>query len=182
MNFNRVVFWDEYVGRLLLRVLSILPPFPQRIREKLKPEKILIVKFLGMGSIIQAIPLIRALKREYLDVPVDILTFSENKPIVESFGFFRCIHNIDFHAGNIKFFMQTIKFILKNRCKYSLIIDLEFFSSFSSLVIKMLGSKHSLGFESFSPSRNRCFSRTIIFDHSKHIRKIFFKIFGCAAH
>lgn len=175
MKFKQCAFIDESIGRLLLRFISFLPPFPKPITTNVNFKNILLIKFWGMGTILEATPLFRALKKEYPNCPMDLLTFSDNRQIAGSVGLFQNIHTIDLDKGILNLFFQTIKFILKQRGKYSLIIDLEFFASFSALVTKMLNSMYSLGFESFITFRNRCYSRTVVFDHSFHVRVIFFK-------
>lgn len=175
MNFSKAIILDELLGRLLARFVSLSPPFPHRIERKIQIDNILIIKFWGIGTIIQMTPFIRTLKQHYPNVPIDILTFSQNRQMVETFGLFRKVYTVDYRANFIVFLWQTIRFVLNKRGQYSLIIDFEFFAMFSALITKMLSSKYALGFESFFPYRNRCYSRTISFDHSTHVRMIFFK-------
>ena len=175
MDFKLAAFLDEFVGRLLVKFISLLPPFPKSIQSNIRFKNMLVIKFWGIGSILEATPLFRALKQEYPDVPIDILTFSDNKQIADSLGLFRSVHVVDLRRGIFNLFWQTIRFVLTHKWKYSLVIDLEFFASFSALVTKMLSSVYSLGFESFISPRNRCYSRTVIFAHSKHVRIIFLR-------
>jgi heptosyltransferase-2 len=175
MKFSTAAVMDLYVGRMLTGILSILPPFPSRIEAGVRPERLLIIKFWGFGSILQATPLSRALREYFPDVILDLLTFSENKAIAESVRLFDAVKVIDMRAGGLSLFLQTFRFILNHRKKYSMVIDLEFFAHYSALVTKLLACPYALGFDSFFGSRNRCYSRTIIFDHSNHIRLIFLK-------
>ncbi len=175
MNFKLAAFMDETIARFLLNAISFLPPYPKQIQLDADFKNLLVMKFWGIGSILESTPFLRALKRRYPSVPIDILTFSENKQLVEGLGLFRNVYTIDLSKGVFSLFFQTTRFILAHRKKYSLVIDLEFFANFSSLVTKLLASKYSLGFESFFTARNRCYSRTVIFDHVNHIRIIFLK-------
>lgn len=179
MKIKLAALIDGSIGRLLLFFLSFLPPYPKKIPIGLSlPEyskNILVMKFWGMGTIIESTPLLRVLKEKYPALPMDILTFSENKQIVEQLGFFRNIHVITIKKGILSFLMQTVKFIATNAGRYSILFDLEFFASFSALINKMLFSRYSLGFDSLSNSRNRCYSCAIVFDHSTHVRIIFLK-------
>ena len=68
-----------------------------------------------------------------------------------------------------------LNFIFKFRRRYSLVLDFEFFAVFSACLTKLLASKYSLGFDSFSSARKSCYSRTVVFDHSNHVRVIFLK-------
>jgi len=175
MNFSKAIILDELLGKLLAKLISLFPPFPNKIKEKIQIDNILIIKFWGIGTIIQMTPFVRTLKQYYPNVPIDILTFSQNRQLIETFGLFRKVYIVDYRANFFVFLWQTIWFVLKKRRQYSFIIDFEFFAMFSVLVTKLLASKYSLGFESFFPYRNRCYSRTIIFDHSSHVRTIFLK-------
>ncbi|MBU0477568.1 glycosyltransferase family 9 protein [bacterium] len=175
MNFRLAALLDKFVGRVLVQLITLLPPFPKQIPQNANFENILIIKFWGFGSILEATPFFHSLKQSYSDVALDILTFSDNKQIVESLGLFRNVHVMDSRKGILNFFKQTIRFILSYRQKYSLVIDMDFFAYFSALITKISGSIYSLGFKSFFPRRNRCYSCTVVFDHSSHIRMIFLK-------
>jgi len=175
MNFRLAALVDRFIGRLLLQMVVLLPPQPKRIPRNIGFRNILIIKFWGFGSILEATPLFRTLKEKYPDAKIDILTFSANKKIVWGLGLFRKVYVLNLKRGIFNFSWQTIRFIIRHRKQYSLVIDLEFFAHFSAVVTKMLGSSYSLGFRTFFALRNRCYSQTVVFDHSNHVRLIFLK-------
>lgn len=175
MNFNIARIIDLFIGNILIKFFFLFPPFPKKITPRIDFKNLLVIKFWGLGSIIEATPLLRGLRQKFPDIPIDILTFSTNRQIIDSLGLFQKVHVIDIKGSGLGFFLQTLRFVLENRRKYSMIIDLEFFANFSALLTKMLASTYSLGFESFFVSRNQCYSRTVIFDHSRHVRTIFLK-------
>jgi len=88
-----------------------------------------------MGSILQATPLIENLKIKYSNSKLSILTFSSNKQIVESLGLFHNIYTIDWSLGIVRFLINTFIFVIKNFRGYTMVIDLEFFSMFSALLL-----------------------------------------------
>ena len=102
MKFEIACYLDIYVGKLILKIISLIPPYPQKISTNLNIKNLLIVKFWGFGSILEATPLCRALKSNYPHVSMDILTFSQNKQIVESLGLFQNVHVIEMEKGIIK--------------------------------------------------------------------------------
>src|SRR5215470_5872684 len=55
------------------------PPSP----EPASVRNILIMKFLGMGSILQATPLFQALRQRYPDARLTLLTFQSNKALAD---------------------------------------------------------------------------------------------------
>src|SRR3989304_675585 len=173
MNFKRAALTDKFIGRLLFNIFIILPPYPKEIPPNINFGNILVLKLWGFGSLLEATPLFKALKKRYPDSTIDLLTFPANKEIALSLELFRKVYVIELRKRFLSFFWQTLRFIFRHRKKYSLVIDLEFFALFSALVTKMLGSRYSMGFKTFLAMRNRCYSRTVVFDHSNHVRKIF---------
>lgn len=175
MKLKIATFIDEILGRIIVNIVSLIPPYPKPISSSININNILVLKFWGMGSILQATPLLENLKIKYTDAQLDILTFSSNRQIVESLGLFQNIYTIDWSLGIPRFLIKTILFILKNLKRYTMVIDIEFFSMFSALLTKALARDYSLGFGGFYSGRNRIYSKTVIFDHSTHIRLIFLK-------
>lgn len=175
MRFQKAALIDQYAGKLLLNIVSLIPPFPRPINRDIGFESILVVKFWGLGTIIETTPLIRILRQHYARTKIGLLTFTENEKLAYNLGLFDDVLTVSLKKGIIRFIAEIIKVITKNWRRFTLIIDLEFFSNFSALVVKMLQSLYALGFEGFSSSRNRCYSRTIVFDHSSHVRIIFLK-------
>jgi len=175
MNFKRAALTDKFIGRLLINIFIFLPPYPKEIPPNINFGNILVLKLWGFGSLLEATPLFKALKKRYPDSTIDLLTFPANKEIALSLELFRKVYVIDLRKRFLSFFWQTLRFIFRHRKKYSLVIDLEFFALFSALVTKMLGSRYSMGFKTFLAMRNRCYSRTVVFDHSNHVRIIFIK-------
>ena len=175
MKFRLAAFLDVFMGKPLLSFVSVLPPRPKRISKGIAFKRVLVMKFWGMGSILEATPFLRTVRQEYKNVPIDILTFSGNKQMVENMGLFDKVHVMDFKKGLHRLFLQIAGFIFHYRGKYALIVDLEFFAFFSALMTKMLAPAYAIGFKSFFIRRNRCYSRTVVFDHSSHVRTIFLK-------
>ena len=81
---------DEHVGMWLSRAIALVlrlcgmqarssdhptPPAPGTVSE------ILILKFLGMGSILQATSLLQALRGHYPGARITLLSFRENLPL-----------------------------------------------------------------------------------------------------
>ncbi len=176
MNFKLAVLLDVYLGRLLLAAISLLPPYPRNGFGREPVARILVIKFWGIGSILEATPLFRALKQKWPEAQLDLLTFAENRRMAESLGLFHEVRVLQIKKGFFSLAGQLYRLFLNCRHSYDIIIDLEFFANFSALVTKLLCGKYSLGFEGFFHRRNFCYSRTVIFDHSSHVRTIFLKI------
>lgn len=175
MNFKLATIIDQYWGKPLLYALSLLPTYPKKKIEKSRIKSILVIKFWGIGSILLAGPLLHNLKKEFPDVPIDFLSFQENREFIQHLKFIRNVYTINLKNGLFSFIIETLGIIKKCRKIYSLIIDLEFFAGYSALMTKLLAAEYSLGFESLYKVRNLYYSRTVIFDHSTHVRLVFLK-------
>ena len=84
--------------------------------------KVLIIKPSSFGDIIQANPVISAIKKQWTNVQIDWLVFDKFKPVVE---LFEDITNIKIweRDGGIKAFFKALKEC--NKEKYDLVIDLQ---------------------------------------------------------
>ncbi|WP_413854018.1 glycosyltransferase family 9 protein, partial [Candidatus Ruminimicrobium bovinum] len=84
--------------------------------------KILIIKPSSFGDIIQANPIIAAIKEEWSNAKIDWLVFDKFKPTVELFG---NITNIKVwkRNGGIKAFFDILKDC--NKQNYDLVMDLQ---------------------------------------------------------
>jgi len=48
MNFRLAAFLDVFVGRVLLGLIYLLPPFPKEILKNPSSKNILMIKFWGI--------------------------------------------------------------------------------------------------------------------------------------
>lgn len=189
MNIDILRQIDKHFGPLLCRFLLFLKfvaiffSFSQQ--ETVLPEnikKILILKFWGMGSILLASPAIGELKKKYPSAEITLFTLSENAQICEVLP--SIDKSIYLTIGNLpKFALDLFCIILSiRRENYDVVIDLEFvtsFSAFATLVITLFARRRaSIGFNSPLPWRNNAYTITVSFDHSRHICKIFAKVFA----
>jgi ADP-heptose:LPS heptosyltransferase len=152
MNIKTIKFLDETVGPLIcfcfhwynsVKKIFLISKY------KIVPEKvknILIIKFFGMGSIILAGPMFRALRGKFPKAKIILLTFSSNKEISQRLGFINEVVGVN-TGSFLKFtksLLKSIWHIKKKRCEIS--IDLEFFSKSSTLIQYMCGTKIRIGY------------------------------------
>jgi ADP-heptose:LPS heptosyltransferase len=133
-----IFYWHNRVRKLFVRSPYTINP------ESVK--NILLLKFFGMGSIILATPMMRALKARFPHAKLIIFTFASNKEICERIELIDEIVIMD--PGNpfriIKSLLACIRKIRRKHCEIS--IDLEFFAKSSSLVQYLCGTKIRVGF------------------------------------
>lgn len=180
---------DKYFGPfvcnflLFIRVFFLIAKKDRGVFPRQNYKNILVIKFFGMGTIILASPTLMKLKDKYPDANITIITLLANKECCEvlpSIDNVICI-NID----NLNNFIYTSFAALKDvrKMEIDLVLDLEFLSKFSA-IISLLTSFFSpekliIGFDSPIRWRNSVYDKTVSFEHSGHITKIFHKFLNC---
>ncbi len=186
MNFIRRM--DSCAGPLVCRFLLLFKSVAGYASERKKtPEapNILIIKFFGLGSILMTVPAIAEVKRKYPSGKIAIFTLWENKEICELIPWIDEVFLLDME-NLLKLPSNFICMISKiRRQQFDVIVDLEFltcFSALTTLCIALFSSeKTSVGFNSPMHWRNRVYEVNVSFDHSRHISKIFGKVFSSFA-
>jgi ADP-heptose:LPS heptosyltransferase len=164
---------DLYIGFLLCHWLAFFhkmrgryeknPPIPDILR------KVLIVKFLGFGSIIMTTPLMAGLKKNYPEAEIHFLTFFENVPVCNSIPL---IHKT-FYLENRslgKFVLSLVRNLCKIRKQnYDIVFNLEFFSNFSLLLSSLSKSKMTLCFGGRHEYRKVLCQQIVSYENEAHI-------------
>jgi len=179
---------DKYLGpiavKILLIILFLSRLFSSRCQENPSKNinKILILKFFGLGSIIFSIPALKHTKEQFPSAQIVVVTLEENREICQS------IADIDkcftLKLDNILFFLRDfLVLIMKLRKEnFDAVVDLEFFTNFSAVTTLFLSIGKStvktVGFYSAVKWRNVVYSEKVTFDHSRHISETFVKAFS----
>jgi len=152
----------ERVRRVLLRTNH-----PQQI------NKILVSKYLGMGSILLATPTLRTLRSAYPDSYIVFLTFESNAKFAERLSdvdelrFFRT-------SSVLKFAIDVCTILLQlRREKFDLFLDLEFFARFSTIVSYLSRSKMRVGYYLPKLWRGELLTHSIYFNPYRHVTEVF---------
>ncbi|MBO7610707.1 MAG: glycosyltransferase family 9 protein [Elusimicrobia bacterium] len=103
--------------------------------------KILIVKPSSFGDIIQANPILQAIKSKWKDSLIDWLVFTQWKQVVELFPNINSIKCWD-RKGGLKAFFKTLKEC--NKENYDLVIDLQGLLR-TAVFCKLLNAKQKIG-------------------------------------
>ena len=143
------------------------------------PKRILIMKFLGMGSIILSFPSIKGLKETYPSAEIVFLTFSQNREIVELLHLadhILTIRTISFFA----FCWDLVKVLWHlRREKPEISIDMEFFSRLSMLLNYLSGSPVRVGFYLREFWRSGpLLTHKVYFNPFRHITEVFSVLFN----
>jgi ADP-heptose:LPS heptosyltransferase len=142
-----------------------------------KIEKILVVKFFGLGSIVLSAPSIIALKDKYPGVKIYFLSFLNNKAVFDILNLTDKNYFID--STNFKTFifsfLKTIASLRKE--KIDLSIDLEFFAKFPLIVSTLAGVKKKAGFYlTMEPWRISLLDYRGYYNHYWHVKDIFLSL------
>ncbi len=153
---------------LINKVSTLFPSRPIR-----QPEKILIMKYFGMGSILLASPLLRALRQQYPEATIGFLTFASNRSIVERLQLVDRIYLLRTDSL-LRFAGDVLRNLWLIRLEhYDVTIDMEFFAKFSTIMTYLSGSPKRIGYFLRQLWRGDLLTDQIYYNHFKHITEIF---------
>lgn len=151
MKISTEIFIDKvfikpvvYLLNFIVRLLGQLLRIDHSLDVSFK--RIAISKYKGMGSIIQATPLLQTLRKNYPDAKITFVSTNANRGILEKI---ECIDQLILldDSGFFSLLISFPEFILKllsNR--FDLFLDLEIYSSTSSLITTLSAAKNRVGF------------------------------------
>jgi ADP-heptose:LPS heptosyltransferase len=151
MRTRTKVILDEWIGRFVVLVLNVLARLFGAVLSidhslSKAPRRIVVCKFLGMGSIIQATPLLQTLRKNFPAAEIIFITSSSNRKLLESISVIDKIYDIDDSgAGSVvTSTFSVLKSLWANRA--DLYIDLETYSFYSSALATLSCSVNRFGF------------------------------------
>ncbi|MBW1956045.1 MAG: glycosyltransferase family 9 protein [Deltaproteobacteria bacterium] len=177
LKFQRIT--DKYLGIPLCYWLHFFKEAAGRFQKKTpdRPvQKILLIKFWGIGNIIMLFPTIKALREHYPSAVIDFFTLSQNRQALEG----------NPHI-NQAFFLRNDRFAafawtyLKNaallrRNDYDLVLDFEQFAKTSSVFALLVGKRERIGFDTPAQGRGIAYSRKVAYLDYPHMVETFFRI------
>lgn len=139
-----------------------------------KVKVIAIAKLLGMGSILRATPLIRALRQKYPSAKYIFITTLKNKPLIDRIPLIdECYSIRDTSFLNL---FRDILFLLINlwKNKIDLYFDLEVYSAFSTILATLSLARNRYGFYRESTRfRMGLNTHLVYFNDHRHISEIY---------
>src|SRR5690554_3597442 len=117
-------------------------------------KRIAICKFKGMGSIIQATPMIEALRTQFPNAEITFVSTQTNKTVLKKIKYVDsiiCVNDQNIFKLFSSLFLSLFKLMRKRPDVY---IDLEIYSNFSTLFTLFTFSKNRIGFYLRSSSFN----------------------------
>jgi len=153
MNRKHKLFIDRVIGYALCLVLRI-PAFLLEMILKRKhvmpplesPKRIVVAKYLGIGSILQATPMLQGLKSKYPNSQLIFISLKSNKDLLSRYEFvddILCVDDSSIFQIALTSFSVIVELISR---RVDLFLDLEVHSTYGSLMCLLSCSKNRLGF------------------------------------
>lgn len=128
----------------LVRLVGFVTNFDHSLKGD--KRKIVVCKYKGMGSIIQATPLIQTLKTSYPNAKITFVSSVENKSILERISIIDQVLLVD-DRKFLSLIGSTIRLLTQLvRMRADLYIDLEIYSNFSSIITTFSMAKDRFGY------------------------------------
>jgi ADP-heptose:LPS heptosyltransferase len=174
---------DRYAGQILCALL--------RTHDRLTPEpaapenldRILVIKFWGMGSLILAGPVFKTIRRAYPDSQIHLATLESNKEICEliessrSSGLADFCHLLDLAGPSSLIPVKIIRFLDQVRnINAQAVIDLEYLTRFSAIVSYVSAAPLRVGFHSRDVWRGNLHNRRVAFSPYWHVTDNFLNL------
>jgi heptosyltransferase-2 len=177
MNLDLIRFTDKYLGTLI----RVLLYYYQKIRDlfsiriiRCPYKRILVVKFWGIGNLIQASATFKAIKKIFPDAKVSFITLSRNRGLYEDSGLFDEMIYLNLHSVRAFLWDLLKKFFLLRSRKFDLVLDMEPLANFSEIVSFYIGVGVRVGFA--VANRRSLFTVKVPFREDEHISRSFYRI------
>jgi len=175
---------DKFLGAIACALLQPLRLLRPRRRRSPPPERILLVKFWGIGSLQLMTPAVAVLRRELPAASLEILTLKQNEDFARGLGVFDQVSTLEVRvrpglAGWVTILGRIARLIVGLRkLRYDRVYDFEFFTRFSALVSLAAGARETRGFSAPGVWRGGFHSRTVPFNRYWHVARNFRALAG----
>jgi ADP-heptose:LPS heptosyltransferase len=156
------------LGRLLRRDHSVTT-------ENVK--SLVVAKLIGMGSILQATPLLKALKRRYPNAKLVFVTLRSNRELLTRLSCVDRILLLDDRTV-VSMAVSTLQTILSLvRLRADLYFDLEVYSGFASLLALWAATRNRLGFYRHSTAfKQGIYTHLVYFNTRIPVRRLYLQL------
>jgi ADP-heptose:LPS heptosyltransferase len=140
-------------------------------------NRIIVAKLVGMGSILQATPLLKALKHRYPGCKLTFVTLRSNQEMVTRLPVVDEVLSIDDRSGfaMATTTLSTIAELIRRRA--DLYFDLEVYSGFASLLTLWAVTRNRLGFYRHGVAfKNGIYTHLVYFNTRMPIRLLYLQL------
>lgn len=179
---------DKRLGWLVCMLLQPLRWFRQRAGRPRAAdadlERVLLIKFWGIGSLVLLTPAVRALRQRHPRAQLTLLTLRENEPFARGLGVFDEVRVLDVRArpgpiGWARVILRILGLLVTlRRGRFQAVYDFEFFTRFSAFVSFATGAATSSGFDEPSVWRGSLHPVRVPFNRYWHVARNFRALAG----
>jgi len=169
---------DHWVGLPLCFTFGLLATLARRVLPRRERtigggHTLAVFKFFGLGSIIQATPLLRAIRGRYPESRLAFVTFDAHEALVRRLDV--CTDLRVIRTGSpLLFVTDVVRCVLwLRRARTEAVVDLEFFSKFSTLLSFLSGARVRVGFHLNDFWRHSLVTHPIYFNYFRHIADVY---------
>jgi len=174
MNIENMRIIDNYVGSIICFFLSGIDRMTRGFKRKQGPvREILVMKYFGIGSILLSTPMFRALRQKYPKAKITLITFYSNNEICERLEL--ADEYLFLRRDSFRVFARDLMKLLFEfrKHKFSIAIDMEFFSKFSTIITYLSFARRRVGFYLRNEPRTLLYTNPISFNYYKHVTEVF---------
>jgi lipopolysaccharide heptosyltransferase II len=173
---------DRFLGRgvcLLLQPWRLLRGTGGR-NEAREVERVLLIKFWGLGSLQLLTPAVRTLRQRHRGAELVLLTLSDNEAFVRGLGVFDEIIGLDIRSSSwMRIAHRILALVARLRSDgFDRIYDFEFFTRFSAVIAFLARAPRSAGFSSTSAWRGGLHTDDVPFNRYWHVARNFRALAG----
>lgn len=173
MNLGFAKWIDRWVGRVVVAGLSGARTLREMIapRDALvlgEPERILLIKFWGLGNLVLLLPVFRALRRRYPKARIELLTLRRNRELLEGVEDLDALHLVN-DRNLITVAWTFLDALLRVRSgRPDLVVDFEQFARASAIFAFLSGAPQAVGLDTPGQGRGRLFHARVPYDDGRH--------------
>ena len=146
MKLKKYIYLDKIINKFLVNIIYFFSKKEKKLSiANIDVDNIIIVKFLGIGSISRSINMIFHLKNKFPNSKITFVTFRENESLMRITNIIDNYILID-KKNFFTLFTDFFNFIFKINNKNSILIDLEVHSYFAKIFCLLINSNLKLGF------------------------------------
>jgi lipopolysaccharide heptosyltransferase II len=182
VSMKRLQAADALLGRLACWGLKPLARLLRRRPEGDlgQPQRVLLVKFWGIGSLQLLTPSVRCLRERHGGAALELLTLKQNAAYAEGLGVFDQVHTLDLERASWpRLALRILRLMYAARkARFAAAYDFEFFTRFSAVVTLMTGAPISHGFDAPSVWRGGFHTVRVPFNRYWHVARNFRNLAG----
>lgn len=166
---------DKVLGLAACAALQPLRALPRRARTVGDAERVLAIKFWGIGSLQLLTPAVASLRARHPRAEITFLTLASNRDVAERLGVFERVITLDVEGASWLSVLTRITALLARlrRERYDEVYDFEFFTRFSAVVSLLSGAPRRHGFASPRVWRGALHTDVAPFNRYWHVARNF---------